>query len=77
MRHASAGGCGFAGAQKGAVPTVPTWGRVTVTGRLSIAGVYEWDDFGLTESRADWLVQAAVAADRGDTMLDLVLLHNG
>jgi hypothetical protein len=39
--------------------------------------VYESDDFGLAESRSDWLVQAAVAADRGDTMLDLVPLHNG
>jgi hypothetical protein len=76
MRHASADGCGFAGASKGAVPTVPTLGRVTVTGRLSNVGVCEWDDFGLTESRADWLVQAAVAADRGDTMLDLVPLRN-
>jgi hypothetical protein len=37
--------------------------------------VYEWDDLGLTESVADWLV--TVAADRGDTTLDLVPLHNG
>lgn len=46
--------------------------RVTVDGPLFIVGAYEWDDFRLTESRADWLVRAAVRADRGDTMLDLV-----
>jgi hypothetical protein len=32
---------------------------------------YEWDDFELTESRADWLVQAVANGDRNDTMLDL------
>jgi len=39
--------------------------------------LHEWDDFGVSESRSGWLVQAAVTADRGDTMLDLVPLHNG
>ncbi|TDO26065.1 hypothetical protein EV643_1743 [Kribbella sp. VKM Ac-2527] len=43
-----------------------------LTGRLSIVGAYEWDDFALTESPADWLVKAVAKADRGDTMLDLV-----
>jgi len=42
---------------------------------LSIVGAYEWDDFQLTESRADWLVRATVRTDRGDTMLDLVSLY--
>jgi hypothetical protein len=41
---------------KGAIPTLPTWGVVTVTGRLSIVSVYELGDFGLTKLRADWLV---------------------
>jgi hypothetical protein len=52
-------------------------GLITVTERLSIVSVYEWDGFRLAEPSADWLVQAAVAANRGDTMLDLVPLHNG
>jgi hypothetical protein len=48
-----------------------------LTGRPSIVGTYEWDDFGLTESPADWLVKAVAKADRGDTMLDLVAPHSG
>jgi hypothetical protein len=55
---------------------VPTGSRVTVTGQLSVIGAYEWDDFGLTESRADWLVQAVASADHGDTMLDLAATHD-
>lgn len=50
--------------------------RVTVDGPLFVVGAYEWDDFQLTESRADWFVRAAVRADRGDTMLDLVSMHH-
>jgi hypothetical protein len=50
MRHASAGGCGFEGLRRK---------------ELFRHGVCEWDHFGLIESRANWLVQAAVAADRG------------
>ena len=45
--------------------------RVTVIGRLAVIGDYEWDAFGLSESRADWLVTGVASADRGDTMLDL------
>lgn len=50
--------------------------RVTVDGLLFIVGAYEWDDFQLTESRADWLVRSMVRADRGDTMLDLVSIQH-
>jgi hypothetical protein len=50
--------------------------RVTVADPLSIVGAYEWDGFQLTESRADWFVRAAVRADRGDTVLDLVSMHH-
>jgi len=49
--------------------------RVTVDGPLFIVGAYEWDDFQLTESRADWPVRSVVRADRGDTMLDLVSIQ--
>lgn len=35
-------------------------------------GAYEWEAFGLEESRADWLVEAIAPADHGDTMLDVV-----
>lgn len=51
---------------------VPTGACVTVIGRLCLVGGYEWDAFGLTESRADWQVDAVARSDDGDTMLDLV-----
>jgi len=56
---------------------VPTGSRVTVTGRLTVVGEYEWDAFALGESRADWLVKAVAPADNDDTMLDLVAPSNG
>jgi hypothetical protein len=41
--------------------------RVTVTGRFSIVGDYEWDDeFDLEDTRADWQVSAAA-----DSMLNM------
>jgi hypothetical protein len=56
---------------------VPTGSRVSVTGRLTVVGEYEWDAFALGESGADWLVKAVAAADDDDTMLDLVAPSNG
>lgn len=50
---------------------------VTVTGRLAVVGAYEWDAFGLSESRADWVVRAVASADHGDTMLDLIAAASG
>jgi hypothetical protein len=51
--------------------------RVAVTGRLEVVGDYEWDAFGLGESRADWLVKAIAWADDRDTMVDLGAPPNG
>lgn len=56
---------------------VLTGSRVTVTGRLTVVGEYEWDAFSLGESRADWLVKAVAPADDDDTMLDLAAPSNG
>jgi pimeloyl-ACP methyl ester carboxylesterase len=76
-RHAGAGFVLTIGADRYQVETdgwardVPAGSRVAVTGRLEIVGDYEWDAFGLSESRVDWLVKAIAGADHGDTMLDL------
>ena len=51
--------------------------RVTVRGHLEVVGTYEWEAFGLEESRANWLVQTVAPAPRGDTMLDVVPASNG
>jgi hypothetical protein len=51
--------------------------RVTVTGKLSLIGAYEWDGFELGETRVDWLVEAVVAVGTGDALLNLVHLLNG
>jgi hypothetical protein len=56
---------------------VPAGSRVTVTGRLEVVGDYEWDAFGLRESRADWLVKAIAWADDRDIMVDLGAPSNG
>ncbi len=61
---------------EGSTRDIQPGSRVTVDGPLFIVGAYEWDDFQLTESRADWLVRSAVRADRGDTMLDLVSMQH-
>jgi hypothetical protein len=61
---------------EGSTRDIQLGSRVTAEGPLFVVGAYEWDDFQLTESRADWLVRAAVRADRGDTMLDLVSIHH-
>jgi hypothetical protein len=45
--------------------------RVAVRGRLSVVGGYEWEAFGLTESRADWRVGEVVVLDTGGAMIDL------
>ncbi len=50
---------------------------MTVTGRLEVVGDYEWDAFGLRESRADWLVKAIAWADDRDIMVDLGAPSNG
>ena len=50
---------------------LPVAGRVAVTGKLSVVGQYEWDDFELEDARAEWFVRAVVPLDGGDVMVDL------
>jgi hypothetical protein len=82
-RHAGAEFVLTAGADRYQVATdgwardVPAGSRVAVTGRLVVVGDYEWDAFGLRESRADWLVKAISWADNGDIMVDLGAPSNG
>lgn len=52
---------------------IPAASRVVVTGRLAFVGAYEWDAFGLTDSRSNWMVHAVAPADQGDTMLDVTV----
>ena len=46
--------------------------RVTLRGRFEVVGDYEWDAFGLEDTRSDWLVQTLASGDHGDAMLDLI-----
>lgn len=45
--------------------------RVTVTGGLELVGEYEWESFGLRDTRADWLVTKVVALPDGDISVEL------
>jgi hypothetical protein len=45
--------------------------RATVTGPLELVGEYEWAAFGLTDTRADWLVTDVVEFAGGDVQVDL------
>lgn len=45
--------------------------RVTVTGGLELVGGYEWDAFGLGDTRADWIVTKVVALPHGDIAVEL------
>jgi hypothetical protein len=47
--------------------------RVTVTGGLELVGEYEWDAFGLVDTRADWIVTRVVALPDGD--ISVALAH--
>jgi hypothetical protein len=51
---------------------VPEGARVSVTGRASVIGSYEWDAFGLADVRTDWRVTGVLprGGDEG-VMLDL------
>lgn len=49
---------------------VPEGVRLSVTGRASVIGSYEWDDFGLADVRRDWQV-TDVSSSGDDLMLDL------
>lgn len=51
--------------------------RVTVRGRFEVVGAYEWEDFGLDDTRSTWLVQAMASAEDGDVMLDVVAPSGG
>ncbi len=83
IRHAGAGFVLTTGTDRyqveidGWARDVPAGSRVTVTGRLEVVGDYEWDAFGLWESRADWLVKAIAWADDRDIMVDLGAPANG
>ena len=50
---------------------VVTGSRVTATGGLELVGEYEWDDFELTDTRADWLVTEIVDVPGGDIKVEL------
>lgn len=45
--------------------------RVTVIGPLELVGGYEWEDFGLIDTRTDWLVEQVVELHAGDVLVDL------
>lgn len=45
--------------------------RVTATGGLELVGGYEWEDFGLVDTRADWLVRQVVELPGGNVLVDL------
>lgn len=56
---------------------VSTGSRVTVTGRASIVGDYEWEAFELTDSRADWVINDVAHGEHGDTMVALATSRVG
>lgn len=45
--------------------------KQAVEGRFAVIGAYEWEMFGLADTRADWYVEGMEKAPYGDTMLDL------
>lgn len=51
---------------------VPEGARVSVTGRASVIGSYEWDDPGLADVRADWRVAGVLPRDDEGVM---IILH--
>ena len=51
---------------------VPEGARVSVTGRASLIGSYEWDDPELGDVRADWRVAGVIPRDDEGVM---VILH--
>jgi hypothetical protein len=50
---------------------IPEGARLSVTGRASVIGSYEWDDFGLADVRGDWQVSDVSSSGGEDLILDL------
>jgi hypothetical protein len=46
--------------------------RVTVQGRFEVIGAYEWEHFGLDDTRSTWLARGVTEADDGNLLIDLV-----
>ena len=44
---------------------------------FEVVGAYEWEDFGLDDTRSTWIVQAMASAADGDVMLDVVAPSGG
>jgi hypothetical protein len=58
--------------QHGALSSaVPDTSRVTVTGAFELVGEYEWEHFGLVDTRADWFVRQVIELTGGDVLVDL------
>lgn len=55
----------------GTASDVTVGSRVTVTGTLELVGDYERDAFGLSDTRADWLVTDVVDLPDGDIRVAL------
>ena len=45
--------------------------HLTVVGPVELVGEYEWEDFGLRDTRADWLVSKVVLVPDGDAWVHL------
>ena len=45
--------------------------RVTVRGTLFVIGQYEWEAFGLVDTRADWRIEETLTQPDGDYVLRL------
>ncbi|QWC86660.1 hypothetical protein KLP28_08325 [Nocardioidaceae bacterium] len=50
----------FIAGHGGSAHDVVPGSRVTVTGKPTLVGDYEWDGFGLPDLRADWAVREVV-----------------
>jgi hypothetical protein len=55
----------------GSASDVAERSRVTVIGAVELVAGYEWEDFGLPDTRSDWFIERVVELSDGDALVDL------
>ena len=69
----SLGGCRFQAQVDGHGRDVAIGSHITVRGTFFVIAEYEWEDFGLVDTRTDWMVEETISQPDGDLLCRLAL----